>query len=164
MGKGEIARYEQFLLFPQCFQKACFPGASKGVIVWEWDKLLINISSWYLPIIKQSCVFSFSLKLLKNFWGWICWCLKNGLSSWILNNLCFVDRIIVPTPPFNPLPNNKFRTLPNWHSLQTTILSLMKMAESSQKVQKTLWEMEKLLVTSNFSFSQCFQKTLSADT
>ena len=36
VGKGEIARYEQFLLFPQCFQKACFPGASKGVIVWEW--------------------------------------------------------------------------------------------------------------------------------
>ena len=36
MGKGEIARYEQFLLFPKCFQKACFPGASKGVIVWEW--------------------------------------------------------------------------------------------------------------------------------
>ena len=36
MGKEEIARYEQFLLFPQCFQKACFPGASKGVIVWEW--------------------------------------------------------------------------------------------------------------------------------
>ena len=34
--KGEIAHYEQFLLFPQCFQKACFPGASKGVIVWEW--------------------------------------------------------------------------------------------------------------------------------
>ena len=36
VGKGEIARSEQFLLFPQCFQKACFPGASKGVIVWEW--------------------------------------------------------------------------------------------------------------------------------
>ena len=36
VGKGEIARYEQFLLFPQCFQKACFPGASNGVIVWEW--------------------------------------------------------------------------------------------------------------------------------
>ena len=38
VGKGEIARYEQFLLFPQCFQKACFPGVSKGVIVWEWLK------------------------------------------------------------------------------------------------------------------------------
>ena len=35
VGKGEIACYEQFLLFPQCFQKACFPGVSKGVIVWE---------------------------------------------------------------------------------------------------------------------------------
>ena len=38
VGKGEIAHYEQFLLFPQCFQKACFPGASKGVIVWVWVK------------------------------------------------------------------------------------------------------------------------------
>ena len=38
VGKGEITRYEQFLLFPQCFQKACFPGALKGVIVWEWVK------------------------------------------------------------------------------------------------------------------------------
>ena len=35
VGKGEIACYEQFFLFPQCFQKACFRGASKGVIVWE---------------------------------------------------------------------------------------------------------------------------------
>ena len=45
VGKEEIARYEQFLLFPQCFQKACFPGASKGVIVWEgvkgpWERKL----------------------------------------------------------------------------------------------------------------------------
>ena len=40
VGKGEIACYEQFLLFPQCFQKVCFPRASKGVIVWEW----VNVS------------------------------------------------------------------------------------------------------------------------
>ena len=39
VGKGEIARYKQFLLFLQCFQKACFPEASKGVIVREWVKL-----------------------------------------------------------------------------------------------------------------------------
>ena len=39
VGKGEIARYEQFLLFPQCFQKACFLEASKSVIVWEQVKL-----------------------------------------------------------------------------------------------------------------------------
>ena len=42
-GKGEIAGNEQFLLFPQCFQKACFPGASKGVIVWEWFKSAANL-------------------------------------------------------------------------------------------------------------------------
>ena len=29
VGKGEIAHHEQFLVFPQCFQKACFPVASK---------------------------------------------------------------------------------------------------------------------------------------
>ena len=39
LGKGEIACYEQRLLFPQCFQKACFPEATKG-IVWEWVKQL----------------------------------------------------------------------------------------------------------------------------
>ena len=42
VGKGEIARYEQFLLFPQCFQKACFPEVSKGVIVREW----VNSLHW----------------------------------------------------------------------------------------------------------------------
>ena len=29
MGKGEIAHYEQFLLFPQCFQKAFSQGRQK---------------------------------------------------------------------------------------------------------------------------------------
>ena len=43
VGKGEIAHYEQFVLFPQCFQKALFPGASKGVIVWEWVKYFRRI-------------------------------------------------------------------------------------------------------------------------
>ena len=42
MGKGEIACYEQFLPFPQFFQKACFPGYSKGVIVWEWVNSLAH--------------------------------------------------------------------------------------------------------------------------
>ena len=41
VGKGEIAcTSTQFLLFPQCFQKASFPEASKSVIVWEWVKCL----------------------------------------------------------------------------------------------------------------------------
>ena len=46
VGKGEIARYEQFLLLPQCFQKACFAGASKGVIVSEWVKHMLLLNYW----------------------------------------------------------------------------------------------------------------------
>ena len=36
VGKGDNAGYQQFLLFPQYFEKASFPDSSKGVIVWEW--------------------------------------------------------------------------------------------------------------------------------
>ena len=59
MGKGEIARNEQFLLFPQCFQKACFLGASKGVIVWEWVKFkpiyFTSIEKQVLELILTLC-------------------------------------------------------------------------------------------------------------
>ena len=48
VGKREFACYEQFLLFPPCFQKACFPGASKGVIVWEWVNCQDCVAMFYL--------------------------------------------------------------------------------------------------------------------
>ena len=54
VGKGEIARYEQFLLIPQCFQKACFPGASKGIIVWEWVNPLPDDKTLDKSKLKQS--------------------------------------------------------------------------------------------------------------
>ena len=47
-----------------------------------------------------------------------------------------------------------FRHFPNSKSLQTTISNFIKMAESIRNRQKTLWKKEKMLVTSNFSFSQ----------
>ena len=60
MGKGKIARYEQFLLFPLCFQKACFPGASKGVIMWEWVNIVHGFNNGYVgkqPVaLKEYCV------------------------------------------------------------------------------------------------------------
>ena len=34
-GKGEIARYEQFLLFPQCFQNNSTADTLKPGLVWE---------------------------------------------------------------------------------------------------------------------------------
>ena len=33
--KGEIAHYEQFLLFPLCFHKSYTPDMSKQGLVWE---------------------------------------------------------------------------------------------------------------------------------
>ena len=56
VGKGEIARYEQFLLFPQCFQKACFPGAPKGLIVWEQVNPFPN-KPWFLHVCRTSFFF-----------------------------------------------------------------------------------------------------------
>ena len=35
VGKGEIARSEQFLLFQKCFQKACTADTEKPGLVWE---------------------------------------------------------------------------------------------------------------------------------
>ena len=51
MGKGEIARYKQFLLFP-VFSKGLFPTASTGVIVWEWVNSLLNDKSFNLSKLK----------------------------------------------------------------------------------------------------------------
>ena len=53
-----------------------------------------------------------------------------------------------------------FRLFQTEKSLQTRILNLMKMEESSSNGWKTLWEKEKLLVTSNFSFSHSVFKRL----
>ena len=56
--KGENACYEQFQLLPQCFQKASFLEASKGVIVWEWVK--VN-SYFYIPSLPSDWLGHFVL-------------------------------------------------------------------------------------------------------
>ena len=35
VGKGEIARYEQFLLFPQCFQKLSVVDGVENEYLWR---------------------------------------------------------------------------------------------------------------------------------
>ena len=40
VGKGEIARYKQFLLFPQCFQKTWTADMLNPGLVWERVKLI----------------------------------------------------------------------------------------------------------------------------
>ena len=62
-----------------------------------------------------------------------------------------------------PIPNNKFETLPDWKSLQTTISKLMKIAESSP-VENTVEKGEIARYKQFLLFPQCFQKTCPADT
>ena len=42
VGKGEIARYEQFLLFPQRFQKTCTADTYNPGLVWESVKVPVE--------------------------------------------------------------------------------------------------------------------------
>ena len=55
VGKGEIARYEQFLLLPQCFQKLSAHDASKWVSVEQRVKTETSHSNG-----KLSCLQPFS--------------------------------------------------------------------------------------------------------
>ena len=64
LGKGEIARYEQFLLFPKCFLKSSATKCSNVVIDWERVKsglqgchnlILICLSIYYMPYLFFTC-------------------------------------------------------------------------------------------------------------
>ena len=68
-----------------------------------------------------NCFFILKLKCILSQWKSMIY-LYLVVKAWTLwqTNLCF-----------NPFQIDKFQTLPNWKSLQTTILNLMKMAESS---------------------------------
>ena len=54
MGKGEIARYEQFLLFPQCFQKTCIIDTRKpGLVLERVNKMSQSTSSEYADVLNN---------------------------------------------------------------------------------------------------------------
>ena len=130
MWKGEFAGYEQFLLFPRCFQKACFQGVSKGVIVWEWvnslpDYKILNLSM-FKAFADDKLIVTKKSKLvfgrIQNNAG------ENAgyqLFSFFLN---------------------VFKSF-LYHTLQTFIVP------AKTAFFKTLQEKEKMLVTSIFSFS-----------
>ena len=132
MGKGEIAHYEQFLLFPLCFQNCCFLGASKGVIVWEWVKWR-NATEVVGKLIRggKYALHSICYCFLKCFLNeWILLTPEKELWSW----RCFI---------LSPFPK------------QPLFLCFC-----SSYLLKTLWEQEKLLITSNLSFSKVFSNPM----
>ena len=108
VGKGEIARNEQFLLLPQCF----------------------------LPLWRTFCHFHQTENYrLQTLWVWkslkfVVWVRAVVLWLW------YRTVIWRQSKSFNTFPHNDTF----WHPWETRLL-------------KTLWEKEKLLVTSNFSFS-----------
>ena len=63
VGKGEIACYKQFLLFPQCFQKTCSADTYKPGLVWE----RVNpLQSQVLTTLKKTevCVSSHGIEFM----------------------------------------------------------------------------------------------------
>ena len=55
VGKGEIARYEQFLLFPYCFLKTCTADTLKPLLVWETTSSLSNDNMLDFVKIESIC-------------------------------------------------------------------------------------------------------------
>ena len=53
VGKGQIARHEQFHLFPQCFEKTCTADTLKPGLVWESVNPLPNNPYFYQQLAAQ---------------------------------------------------------------------------------------------------------------
>ena len=58
LGKGEIPHYEQFLLFPKCFQRPSKVEASKCICKWinYWLYVSYFMSRFYVVLLNNSQV------------------------------------------------------------------------------------------------------------
>ena len=188
VGKGEIARYEQFLHFPQCLQKIFTAYA------YAYNKCLVGIS-----VISRRSVHLSMLSPWSSFNQ--CFALSKPLAAFP-NNHCrnngqrernVAMTIINPrkeywpsrgsiqrppvlksaTPPIELWGSARMideyrcstkvkqqRAIYEWNiKILTSMLNTFPNKPcfsrvSNRSLLKTLWEKEKLLVTSNFSFSQ----------
>ena len=65
----------------------------------------------------------------------------------------------------NPFPNDKFLTIPNWKSLQTTIFKFDDNGGNfSNWVENTVGKGKIARYEQFFLFPQCFQKSITTDT
>ena len=80
----------------------------------------------------------------------------------------FNDRVVQAVSSLvgvvNPFPKWQILDFSEMKAFADDISNLTKMAKSSPNVLKTLWEKEKLLITSNFSFSHSVFKWLVLQT
>ena len=176
-GKGENAGYQHFLLFPQWFHKTSLFMSWKVGIAWRrvqvmkiftanalqhsfynWSKKVFLLHSWKRekPVI--------SIKLISPFFSppfFLHFESRNlsSASQWFVVLKSFQFRGVQSFVNWLSQTTN-FRLFQTQRLMQTIILNLMKMVESSPKGQETLWKKQKLLVMSNFSLSHSVFKRL----
>ena len=72
VGKGEIARYEQFLLFPQCFLMTCTADTKNPGLLWErvnpfpnkpWSLRVCRTSLWKMQWEKEQLLVTSNFSL-----------------------------------------------------------------------------------------------------
>ena len=56
VGKGEIARYEQFLLFPQCFKDLYYRHVQQGLVQEKVKRRYGMVKLWYGMSIQWTAV------------------------------------------------------------------------------------------------------------
>ena len=148
MEEVDNATYQHFLLFPQCFQMPSSSGASKFVEVWEIVNTLSN-KPWFLHVSNTI--------LLKTLWGN---CEISRGEQFLLFPQCFLP-VWITLCHFHQNLNCRLQTLSVWKSLKFVVWERVNpfpnqpwfLRVCSTNILKTLREKEKLIVTSNFSFS-----------
>ena len=154
MGKGEIACYKSNFSFSNSvFKRLVSQGVSKGVIAWEWVKAVAidNLE------VAQMMEFVMEVKNIvgkrEGIWRNTAWSIKyyedfhqptnSILSHWWMLVLLYLS-ISEREKPYEEIWHEVLNLFPNkpWF-----------LRVYSKSLLKTLWEKEKLLVTSNFSFS-----------
>ena len=171
MAKGEIAPYEQFLLFPQCFQKGLFP---RGLKRCHWEGMgyaLDCVSSWVTLVLgyltynltDAKSILAQANFLFRNFSPltvdackksrlWLS-CDSTGLEKPGNFTRCpdcrdDLSRLQAFSPFHTMFSKGFFFKVINSFPNKPWFLRVC-----STSLLKTLWEKEKLLVMSNFSFS-----------
>ena len=140
MGRKHCGKRRNCLLRSlQCFQKACFPGLSKGVIVWEWVNLLPNYK-----MLDQSKMKVFT-----------------AVVTTLLIAYLHLTDLIIWSKHLQMTKFNKTQKIEFAFSLVACINSIFKTLHLSiptfqnRSLLETLWEKEKMLFYHNCFFLTC---------
>ena len=124
---------------------------------WEKEKLVVTCHFSFSHIGELSAIF-IKLEIV------ICKPFQFGrVYNFVWKRLIFAEDNC--TGSFNPFPNDKFQTLPNWKTLQMTISNFDNNGwKFSKQVENTVGKGEIACYEQFLLFPQCFQKTCTTDT